>query len=1163
VGQDLPLEKQISIEGTLLMMDGSTPHVAVPVQVIQNGKVIGTTLSDAMGRYQFVDLKQEQYQVRCQVLGGYVYYGEDGRTFIDESKAASLQIKDGVTRGNIDFRFAPFKKGTWRTLTTLDGLAYNVVRDIYRDPDGVMWLATEVSGVSRYDGKEVVSLTLRDGLTSDRAICIHGDPDGTMWFGTAENGVSRYDGKEFVNLTVRDGLLNNWVLDIYRDPDGVMWFATAGGVSRYDGGKFTNFTMEDGLVGKAVYTIYRDRNGAMWFGTDGGVSQFDGKEFINFTTEDGLAHNRVTEIDGDPDGVLWFAGGASPGQGGVSRYDGKGFISFTTEDGLVGGYVPSICVDPDGIVWLGTESGVSRYDGETFVNFTPEDGTAITWIQSIHRDPDGILWFGSGATLRYARGGVSRYDSEGFVNFTMEDGLPSNIICAGHSDPDGTLWFGARRPVGVCRYDGRGMGDCPHFVSFSVKDGLACDNVGCIHRSPDGMMWFGTDNGVFRYDDGEFVNIPIVVDVPDSIYTERGRSANKGIFDICSDIDGALWFAFGFDAGVSRYDGKEFVNFNTEDGLAGGGTVLSAYPDPDGIMWFGTWDGGVSRYDGKSFVNFTTEDGLAGNSVRSIHRDPDGVMWFGTNGGLSRYDGKRFTNFTTEDGLASDQIWRSIYRDSDGNLWVGTDGGGASCYDGAVWVSLDTRDGLAGNTVSWIHQDSDGYMWFATEGGITRYRRNASPPKVCISSVTTDQIYSDLSAVPALTPGTRVTIEYNSIDLKTVPEKRQYRYRIYEAGVNEHTLSYLPPTKDTAFDWIPEKPGTYIFEIQAIDCGLNYSEPARLRLIVQPDPVLAELSYLRREVEQKYHFESIIGRSSGIKQVRALMERAVDSGLTVLITGETGTGKELVAKAIHFNSPRKAHPLMDRNCGAIPKELLAGDLFGHRKGAFTGAREDKAGLFEAASGGTVLLDEISEMPKDAQIHLLRVLEERKVRRLGENVSRDVDVRIIAMTNRDLAEEVKADRFREDLYYRLSVFPIHIPPLRERIEDISLLAEHFLQEIDKELSGLAPGVSEMLQSYTWPGNVRELRNVIQRAAALAEEGAYIQTYHFPPQITHGESLIQEVLSQQENYTDSVIRFRRRFIEEILRECNGNRSEAARRLGMDRSNLRKLMKNLGIE
>ena len=286
----------------------------------------------------------------------------------------------------------------------------------------------------------------------------------------------------------------------------------------------------------------------------------------------------------------------------------------------------------------------------------------------------------------------------------------------------------------------------------------------------------------------------------------------------------------------------------------------------------------------------------------------------------------------------------------------------------------------------------------------------------------------------------------------------------------------------------------------------------------------------------------------------------------MLISGETGTGKELVAKAIHYNSPRKDHPLLDRNCGAIPKELLASDLFGHRKGAFTGASADKAGLFEAASGGTVLLDEISEMPQDAQIHLLRVLEEQRVRRLGENVSRDVDVRIIAMTNRNLLEEVAAGRFREDLYYRLSEFPIQIPPLRERVEDIPLLAEHFLADVGKQLEGFAPGLFDMFQSYPWPGNVRELRNVIRVAAALAKEGGQIQIHHFPPEITRGESLMQEVMQaigqKTTRYRELVDRFERRCIEYALRTCNGNRTQAAKMLGIDRKSLYEKMQRLQI-
>ncbi len=630
---------------------------------------------------------------------------------------------------------------------------------------------------------------------------------------------------------------------------------------------------------------------------------------------------------------------------------------------------------------------------------------------------------------------------------------------------------------------------------------------------------------------------------------------------IYPDDDGAIWFGIGsISMGcLARYDGTEFQILTAADGLPSD-CVFCIHKDNDGYIWIGTRLG-LSRYDGRKFINFTRADGLAYEMVRAIYQDPDGVMWFGTGGGISRYDGKEFVSFTVEDGLPHDYI-TTIYRDRDGILWFGTDGGGAVMYDGNAWSSLDTRDGLAGNVVKAIDQDPDGIMWFGTDHGLTRYRPRSSRSEVRIVYITTDQTYRDPLSIPALNVGQRVTIEYDSLDFRTVPEKRQYRCHIREIDTD-----WRRPTRATSFDHVFDKEGDYTFEVQAIDRDLNYSEPAVLTLTVKPDPRLislqTEVNYLRREIGQKYHFENIIGRSAAIRQVRALMERAIDSGLTVLITGETGTGKELVAKAIHYHSPRKDQPILDRNCGAIPRDLLASDLFGHRRGAFTGANEDKTGLFEAASGGTVLLDEISEMSEAAQVHLLRVLQERKVQRLGEHISRDVDVRVIAMTNRNLVKEVTDGRFREDLYYRLNEFPIYVPPLRERVEDIPLLAEHFLQEIDREVDSFAPDVFEVLKSYPWPGNVRELRNEIHRACALVEEGARIQSYHFSSQVTRGESLIQDIISEKVSYSESLNRFRRRLVENALKACDGNRHQAAKMLGMDRPNLVALIKRLGLK
>ena len=253
----------------------------------------------------------------------------------------------------------------------------------------------------------------------------------------------------------------------------------------------------------------------------------------------------------------------------------------------------------------------------------------------------------------------------------------------------------------------------------------------------------------------------------------------------------------------------------------------------------------------------------------------------------------------------------------------------------------------------------------------------------------------------------------------------------------------------------------------------------------------------------KYHFSNIIGASDAIKEVFALMEEAIDSCSDVLITGETGTGKELVAKEIHYNSPRKEHPLLVCNCNGIPKNVLLNQLFGHGKGAFPGAIEGKIGSFEAAEEGTLILDEIDDMPKDVQSSLLRVLDDREVQRLGETTTRSIDVRVIAITNCDLPNLVEAGRFLFDLCTWLKAFEIRLPPLRERREDIPLLVEHFYQEACLQLrrasAGFTPDAMEMLSRYPWPGNVRELRSIIRRACAQAGEEEQIQIHHLPSQI----------------------------------------------------------------
>jgi len=316
-----------------------------------------------------------------------------------------------------------------------------------------------------------------------------------------------------------------------------------------------------------------------------------------------------------------------------------------------------------------------------------------------------------------------------------------------------------------------------------------------------------------------------------------------------------------------------------------------------------------------------------------------------------------------------------------------------------------------------------------------------------------------------------------------------------------------------------------------------------------------EVSRLRREVRKDYSFHQILGKSKPMREVFDLIRRVADSPTNVLITGESGTGKELVAKAIHYNSDRRDAPFVPVNCAAIPEALLESELFGHVRGAFTDAKTDKRGLFEEASGGTLFLDEISELPLMLQAKLLRAIQEREIRRVGATRSVAVDVRIIAATNLNLTEEVKAKRFREDLFYRLNVIEIRLPPLRERKEDIPLLSDAFFQKCaqarQKPLQGISEPALALLIDYPWPGNVRELENVIERAVTLARgEKVVPEDLPAPIQGARGD---RRVLDEAAEQILPLQEMEKHYILRILEKTGGNKYQAAQALGIDRKTL----------
>jgi two-component system response regulator AtoC len=392
-------------------------------------------------------------------------------------------------------------------------------------------------------------------------------------------------------------------------------------------------------------------------------------------------------------------------------------------------------------------------------------------------------------------------------------------------------------------------------------------------------------------------------------------------------------------------------------------------------------------------------------------------------------------------------------------------------------------------------------------------------------------------------------------------------------------LGFLKEIKKTAVDAtiiIMSAYGTLDIAIEAMKLGAyDYiSKPFKpdeiiltLRKAQEREQLRRENQLLRKEVAKEYSFENIVSKNEEMQKIFDVIKKIAPYKSTVLITGESGTGKELIARALHYNSERSQNPFLPINCGAIPENLLESELFGHAKGAFTDAIRTKKGLFEEADGGTLLLDEIGELPGQLQVKLLRVLQEGEVRRIGESKSIQVDVRIVSATVKDLVKEVNEGRFREDLFYRLNVLPIHIPPLRERKEDIPLLIHHFIKKynevMNKNVAGVDQKALEALMNYKWYGNVRELENTIERAIVLTDKD-HIEVENLPVEVQDFKGELQfEVFSDEECSIKKASKtLEINLIKKALRKTKGNHTHAARLLEISHRALLYKIKEYGI-
>jgi transcriptional regulator with GAF, ATPase, and Fis domain len=444
-------------------------------------------------------------------------------------------------------------------------------------------------------------------------------------------------------------------------------------------------------------------------------------------------------------------------------------------------------------------------------------------------------------------------------------------------------------------------------------------------------------------------------------------------------------------------------------------------------------------------------------------------------------------------------------------------------------------------------------LWIATDGGVTRYRTRGVPPRVRIKEVIAHRRYGSVEEIHIPSSQEVILFEFQGRSLTTRPDGMAYVVRL--EGVDpEWKPNY---TGRVAYHDLPE--GDYTFQVKAVDRDLNYSEPVTVRVTVEPDPRLEALTEALSASGPKGEF---VGESKALRKVQQALVEVAPTDLTVLILGETGTGKGLAAWVLHGLSARKAGPFVSVHCGGIPEALVESELFGHEKGAFTGAVSRKLGKVELAEGGTLFLDEIGDMPLETQVKLLHLLEERTFERVGGTEILCADVRIVAATNRDLRRMVREDTFREDLYFRLEEYVVEVPPLRDRREDIALLATYFTAQVgahlDKELTHLTSEALSVLQSYDWPGNVRELEHAVRRAV-IVSSGPSIRAQDISLGFELPRGASKEAILPLEEYERQYIR---RVLEQTGWVIRGSRGAAAL-LGMPVSTLYSRMKKLGID
>ena len=1011
------------------------------------------------------------------------------------------------------------------------------VEDIYQDQRGLLWIATADGGVSRFDGAHFDTFGLSDGLPSLTVMTIAEDQDGRLLFGTLGGGLAAYDGRGFQVYTTEHGLPSNDIVSLQPQADGSMRVLTGAGIGWFAEGRCVERVTE--IAGQPIGRVFdmaTDAAGTTWLATMmRGVISLDGRRL----SAGNGAMQWPWKFAQDASGPLWIAFRYVGTEVIIGRYDPDSQrLDLIKADAAIEGTeavnhgTRHVRLDDRGWLWM-TRRGVLVYDEDDWHSFSAGlPDVHFSDARLTYADREGNIWVGLWS------GGLVFCDPVSVQLYTEADGLPDREVQRLSEDHQGRVWIGTMGGL-ACLEDGRIR---PVETGNKVSE-LAIDREGQVWRgSPEGKVIKGVGKEAQVIEVTEDQNAEEIMLYPDQEGRIRGGTTG-GCFGRIED-----------DRFIAEKQGPT--------------NCRVALQDSEGTLWVGSYGETPALHYCNKGGHFHASDmaGIETVGYVSALCDYEGTLWIGTANGLFAFDyrAQKVRRFTADQGdLSVNGIMALVADPQQECLWIGTSGGGVLKYDGRVFQSIRLGKSTLENIVEAILRDSRGRLWFGTRAGLIAYQPGDTPPGLVIRQVMAGRLLEMPQAVSCPDSTPEIQFRFQGLSFRSGAEQMRYSHRLVGHGPAEEWSAFTSSNR-VSYNGVPA--GQFRFEVRALDRDGLTSEVASLDVQVFPDEKsvrLQRLEHMLRDADQ-----DLLYQSQAMTRLLGEVAQMAETDMTMLVMGETGVGKGVLAQRIHNLSQRRGQPFVALNCGSLPAGLIESELFGHERGAFTGAVNRHIGCFERANYGTLFLDEIGDLPLEAQRALLRILENHYLTRVGGEKSIPVDVRVIAATNKDLQEAIRVGAFREDLFYRLSAWPVKLPPLRERREDIPLLAVHFArryaQSMQRPVPALGDGVVKHLQEYAWPGNVRELEHLIRRAVVLCR-GEVIQVEDVPL-AAEDEAKERPVEPPVEPPVEAKFKGEKQQIVEALQASEGRiygERGAARLLGMNPERLRSRMRVFGLQ